>query len=450
MILIPAFQNKRVVVIGLGRTGLSVVRALQSSGATVIAWDDQKTNALSSLDQIEWDQVDALILSPGIPHQHPQPHPAVVYARQHHIPLICDIDLLAQAIPNARFIGITGTNGKSTTTALLGHVMQAIQVPSQVGGNIGVPVLELDPFSGEGWYILELSSYQLERAPHLSVDTAIWVNMTPDHLERHGDLKGYVAAKAHIFRPVGQAQNIAISIDDVESAQMYEKLCQDPAKVVVPVSLTIELPKGVFVRNGVLVDSYFSHSEILDLRTLSGLKGSHNWQNIALAYAAIHLENFSFDLDALRAFKGLAHRQEVCGQKGATQFINDSKATNIESTLKALSSYDNIYLILGGLPKESMLDGIETYKDRIQGIYLIGQAAQAFAEILKKQGIPYKQCGVLKAAVEQAIHDSNASPLTPKTILLSPACASFDQFKDFEQRGQQFKEIVTELLKKAS
>jgi UDP-N-acetylmuramoylalanine--D-glutamate ligase len=455
MIAIPAFKDKCVVVVGLGRTGHSAIRALQASGAKIIAWDDHEHNrapalaqgiTLQSPDEINWGQVTALILSPGIPHQHPHPHPSASYARQLHIPIICDIDLLAQAVPQARYIGITGTNGKSTTTALIGHLMKAIQVPNQVGGNIGIPVLELSELGEDGRYILELSSYQLERAPHLSIDTAVWLNITPDHLERHGDLQGYVEAKANIFRPEGEAQNIAIGIDDTESHNIYETLKQDEAKVVVPVSVTRANPKGVFVRDGILTDTFFGKGEILDLKTLPSLKGQHNWQNIALAYAALTLENLAFDIEALRAFKGLAHRQELCGQKGAIQFVNDSKATNIDSTLKALPSYENIYLILGGQPKENMLDGIETYKHHIKSTYLIGQAAPAFAEILQQLDIPYKHCRELKAAVTQAINDAEASPLNPKTILLSPACASWDQFKDFEHRGQQFKDFVSALI----
>lgn len=459
MIVIPSYQNKTVVIVGLGRTGLSAAHALKASGANVMAWDDLEESrnqaqaqgiTIDLLEHIHWDQVSALILSPGIPHLNPQPHPAANYARQHQIPILCDIDLLAQAYPQAKYIGITGTNGKSTTTSLIGHLLQAACVPSFVGGNIGTPVLELDPLPKDGRYILELSSYQLERSPHLNVDTVVWLNITPDHLERHGSLQDYVAAKAQIFKPKGEPQKIAIGIDDPESARIYEQLCQDASKEIVPVSITRELSHGVFVRQGALVDTYFSKGDKIDFASLPRLKGLHNWQNVALAYAALHLESIPFREEALQSFKGMPHRQELCGLWKDIQFINDSKATNIDSTLKALSSYEGIYLILGGLPKESMLDGIEAYKDRIQGAYLIGQAEGAFAEILDRWDIPYKQCAVLSTAVENSIADAQESTLPSKTILLSPACASFDQFKNFEERGKHFKDLVSAFMERSS
>lgn len=455
MIKIPFYRNKHVVIVGLGRTGNSAVRALQASGAHVIAWDDKEDNRFSAmsqgvavqpLDQIKWDQCEALILSPGIPHHYPLPHPAATYARQHQIPIICDIDLLARARPQAKYIGITGTNGKSTTTALIGQLMQVASIPCLVGGNIGNPVLEFDSLPEPERYVLELSSYQLERAPHLCIDTAVWLNITPDHIERHGNLRGYIDAKTNIFKPKGEFQKVAIGIDDPESDRIYERLRLDASKVVIPVSVTRQLARGIFVHKGMLVDTFFSKGEIVDLASLSQLKGLHNWQNIALAYAAISLEKIPFHLEALISFKGLPHRQELCGQKDGIQFINDSKATNIDSTLKALSCYPHVYLILGGVPKENLLNGIDAYKDRIRGVYLMGQASHVFAEILKKLGIPYQHCSVLKSAVEHAMTDARASSLKSKTILLSPACASFDQFQDFEQRGDHFKDVVKELL----
>lgn len=430
MIPVSNYKNQLVVVMGLGRTGLSSVQALQAGGANVIAWDDNVQNQtnipLQPPEQIDWTQVAALILSPGISHL----HPVALLAKQYQVPILCDIDLLAQSCPHTHYIGITGTNGKSTTTALLGHLLQA-----PVGGNIGKPVLELE--AHHHTYVLELSSYQLERCPHLHVNTAVWLNITPDHLERHGDLAGYVAAKKHIFTPFGQPQNIAISVDDAESFTVYQELIQDAAKNVIPVSLTRPLEHGIYVANGILIDQ----EPILNLKKLTNLKGMHNWQNIAMAYAAVRLAGFHFDVEALYQFKGLPHRQEPCGIINDIEFINDSKATNIDSTLKALPYYKNIHLILGGLPKADMLQGIEAFKDHIVFAYLIGQASDMFAKYLSSHGIPFQKCNILETAVQQAFSKAQAN----HTILLSPACASFDQFKDFEQRGERFKELVQKL-----
>jgi UDP-N-acetylmuramoylalanine--D-glutamate ligase len=455
MIPVSCYRDQSVVVMGLSRTGLSAASALQRGGAVVIGWDDQEKNRLLAqergvpllpLEEIKWDKVAALMLSPGIPHRCPSPHPAAVLANQHQIPILCDIDLLAQMCPDAYYMGITGTNGKSTTTALIGELVQAAGRSAQVGGNIGRPVLDLDPFRSEGTYILELSSYQLERVPHLTVNIAVWLNITPDHLERHGGLEGYVAAKRHLFTPWEVPQQIAMSIDDVESKKIYSEISQDPAKTVVPVSMTQPLKGGVFVQEGVLMDDFFDGRAVLDLRTLEHLRGLHNWQNVSLAYAAVRLHNLPFDLHTLQAFKGLPHRQELCGIREGIHFINDSKATNIASTLTAVSAYENVFLILGGQPKESLLEGIEIFKDRILGTYLIGEAASIFKKTLSRQGIPCRISGTLEMAVKEAFSDAQANPLPMKTVLLSPACASFDQFKDYEHRGAVFKECVSSLL----
>lgn len=456
MIISSAFQGKTFYVVGWGRTGLSAAQSLKNSGARVFVWDDNATSQTTAQAQgfevvspqdVDWSKLSALVLSPGIPHTFPKPHLSAQLAQENHVPILCDVDLLAQALPEVQKVGITGTNGKSTTTALMSHLLKGAGCPVQMGGNIGVPVLDLEGQPG-ATYVLELSSYQLERAPHLNVGVAVLLNITPDHIDRHGDLKGYVDSKKLIFKPQGTSQDCLIGVDTPESEGIFKALSQDTAKRVVPISAERSLDKGIYVQDGFLVDGYFEdHARIYDLRQHPYLKGQHNWENILAAYGVMKLKGLTFDVSVLEGFQGLSHRQELCGIQDNVHFVNDSKATNIESTLRALAAYENIHLILGGQPKETLLEGIETYASHIQKCYLIGEAQDQFARSLDVAKIPFIKCGDLKTAVQKAYEDALLTGEGRRIVMLSPACASFDQFKDFEDRGNQFKMHVEDIIK---
>ncbi len=431
MIPLTALKGKKYYVVGLARSGLATVAALEKAGAIVYVFDDSKQGGVSP-EEIEWSSLEALVLSPGIPHRYPKPHKAAELARLHHVPIICDVDLLAETCPGATFVWVTGTNGKSTTTALLQHLLPE----AQMGGNIGVPVLELEPFENkEGVYLLELSSYQLERVPHLKADSAVWLNVTPDHIDRHGDLAGYVAAKKNIFTAFGESQNVIIGIDDPESEAVYHELLKDKAKKVVPLSIHKILEKGLSVQEGIFYDNA---QKVCYLKGLINLPGIHNYQNIAAAYGVLKFLNKPFDLEEVIQFSGLPHRQEDVGSLGKVIFVNDSKATNIESTLRALACYECVHLILGGIAKDSGLRGLENYKDIIEHVYVFGRAAQQFSTELSHDSIPHSVFETLEEATDAA-----ASKAQQGVVLLSPACASFDQYKDFEERGEDFKTIVS-------
>ena len=455
--------EKPYYVVGLARTGLSVVQALQAAGRLVYAYDDSHhhcavAQALGAViktpAQIDWTMIEGLVLSPGIPHTYPAPHITATLAERYQVPILCDVDLFAQAVQQGvqrgqtKIVSVTGTNGKSTTAALIAHLLHD---QAQLGGNIGKPVLELDYLEdSKATYVLELSSYQLERVPHLKSDIVVWLNITADHIDRHGSLENYVAAKQNIFKPFGEAQTIVIAVDDPYSQATYQRLQQDKAKTIMTVSAT----HSPTVDYTYTKDQIFYHNEMmLDLSERSTLLGLHNMQNIAVAYAVLKALNVSLTRSTILSFKGLPHRQELCGQTGAIQFINDSKATNIESTVQALTCYDHLHLILGGVPKENGLSGLESFKPKIQHCYLIGQAMLAFKAWLDEKKISCTACETLDQAVKRAyVNASKASQYTSEvqTILLSPACASFDQFKDFEDRGNQFKMMVEKLLERDS
>lgn len=457
MISLESLGSRIFYVVGLARSGVATLKILKTSKVPCYAWDDDPHNreqvssslevSLKPPDEILWAEIEALVLSPGVPHTYPRPHRAALLAKQHNIPIICDIDLLAQACPQAHYIGVTGTNGKSTTTALIHHLLHYAGKKVQVGGNIGQAVLELEPLrTKEEVYALELSSYQLERIPHLHLDRAVWLNISPDHLDRHGSLEGYIEAKKHIFSPLGHPQHCVIGIDDPWSRSLFETLRQDPAKKVIPISTKEFLSEGICVQKGALLKG---GRPLAEMSQITSLRGDHNAQNIAAAFAVLEgLELEELLLKGLKTFQGLAHRQELCGQKDSLIFINDSKATNIESTLRALGNYQNVYLILGGLPKENGIQGIESYKSHLKRIYLIGTASQAFKVYLKEVGIEGILCDTLEQATHCAYNDAARDDVRDQesVILLSPACASFDQYKNFEERGDHFKKLVSQIL----
>ena len=456
MIHIPAVADQPVAVMGLGKSGLSAAAALHASGAEVWAWDDNAARRAEAqeagfapvdLSTCDWKRVRSLVLSPGIPHSFPRPHKAAELARKAGVEIIGDIELLARAQPDARYLGVTGTNGKSTTTALLGHVLAKLGKAAQIGGNIGAPVLEFAPAAG-GFYVIEMSSYQLELTHSLIFDVAILLNITPDHLDRHGGMDGYVAAKRRIFKGQRRPQTAVIGVDDALSNRIHEDLRGALAQIVIPISAARTVEGGVFVVDGVLHDAIVgAPRRIADLRPIATLPGRHNWQNAAAVYAACRAIGLDGQVivDAMTSYPGLPHRQELVAVVDGALYINDSKATNADAAAKALGCYDDIYWIAGGQAKEGGIAALAEYFPRMRKAYLIGAAAAAFGETLGKAA-PWEIVGTLEAAVAAAHRDAHNDKNGPgAVVLLSPACASFDQFPNFEARGDLFRRLALAL-----
>jgi len=448
MIVPTSFQNQTVVVLGLGRSGLSAARALRQAGAHVLVWDDQaESREKASQDDLplldpasfSWTKGTALILSPGIPHTHPTPHPLVLSAQKAGISPLSDIELLSLTHPHARYIGVTGTNGKSSTTALLGHCLQAHTLSTEIGGNIGTPVCELAPLEKDGIYVLELSSYQLEISPHFHPTIGILLNITPDHLERHGGWEGYIAAKMLMFQNTTPHDTAIINVDDAPCAALHDVLkSREQGPHLVPFSVQRLLPDGISVLEGML---YEKGERLADVTPFKALQGEHNWQNIAAAYGAIRTLGLppASTLKAFASFPGLAHRQQIVAQCEHVTFVNDSKATNAEATEKALRTYHGrpLYCLLGGRAKEGGLISLTPYFPLISHAFLFGEAAPEFAKTLEGH-VPFTLCTTLEEATEAATHLALETASPEAVVLLSPACASFDQFRNFEERGDAF------------
>ncbi len=457
MIQIDEFAGKHIAVLGLGRTGLAAAKALRAGGAHVLAWDDGQVGRdaaqalnipLCDLSRRDLSDLGALVLSPGIAHTLPNPHRIVALAKACSIPIISDIEIFARALarfPKARrpkLVGITGTNGKSTTTVLLTHILQQAHIDAHCGGNIGRACLDLPAFRSGQVHVLELSSYQLELTRSLHCDAAVLLNISPDHLERHGDMENYQNAKAHIFTNQTD-QDIAIfGVDDPCSMSMLSEQNTNPVQTCA-ISVNGALSHGIYVVGGQLMDARDGPvTQIADLRRAQGLRGAHNWQNAAAAYAiARHLGVASKTIiSALYSFGGLAHRMENLGQIGSVQVVNDSKATNADAATRALASFSNIYWIAGGQAKEDDLTSVLPFLDRVQHTYLIGQDGPKMAKTLKEHGQTHI-CKTLNRAFAAAIKDAKASEKPDPVLLFSPACASFDQFTDFEARGDAFRAL---------
>jgi UDP-N-acetylmuramoylalanine--D-glutamate ligase len=458
-IRIPEVEDKVVAVLGLARSGRAAAEALAASGAIVWAWDDAEPARLATpaqlvvdLGKADWSRVVALVMSPGIPTTYPMPHPIVAKAKEAGVPLISDVELLHRAQPRTRFVGITGTNGKSTTTTLIGHILKSAGRKAEVGGNLGQAVLTLPPLGPDGVYVLELSSYQLDITPAPVSDIAVLLNITPDHLDRHGGMEGYVASKRLVMRPKGGSSLGVIGVDDDYCRAMYENLKKGHARRMVPISAERAIEGGVSAVDGNLVDAIAgSPIEIMDLNTVERLPGKHNWQNAAAAYAVTRALGLGIDqvVAGLSSYPGLAHRQELVATVGGIRFVNDSKATNADAAAKALACYDNIYWIAGGKPKDGGLAGLESYYPHIRRAYLIGEAADAFALQLGK-AVASRKCGTLDKAVIAAAADAGSETAKEPVVLLSPACASFDQYPNFEVRGDHFRKLVQELVARSA
>jgi UDP-N-acetylmuramoylalanine--D-glutamate ligase len=462
MIPVACFEGRTVAVFGLARSGLAAARALVAGGARIACWDEKPAARaaaeaeglpLVDLEAADWSGFAALVLTPGVPLTHPAPHWTVEKARAEGVEIVGDVELFARAVAMApehkrpRVVAVTGTNGKSTTTALIGHMLEAAGRDARVGGNIGVGVLDLPDMHGGAIYVLELSSYQLDLTASLKPDTAILLNVSPDHLERHGSMEGYVAAKRRVLLNQGKGDTAIIGVDDSWGQQICTEITAANRRTIWPVSARKSIGRGVYVLQGRLYDATDGRvAEVIDLNPVRALPGRHNWQNAAAAYAAVRALGVSVAdaAQGLRTFPGLAHRMETIGTIGAVRFVNDSKATNADAARQAMSAYPRFFWIAGGRAKT---DGIDSLADLFPGIaraYLIGEAEDDFARALEGRA-PYAKCGVLEAAVRAAFADARKEE-GEAIVLFSPACASFDQYADFEARGEAFRAAVQDLL----
>ncbi len=457
MIRIPNINGMPIAVLGLGVSGLAAAKALAGSGAELLAWDDDEARRkaagrdglhLVDLRACDWKTVRMLVLSPGIPDRFPAPHPVAKAAMEAGCEIVSDIELLGRAQRRARTIGITGTNGKSTTTALIGHILRAAGKTIEVGGNLGPPVLDFEPLGADGAYVLEMSSYQLERTKAITFDVAVLLNISPDHLDRHGGLEGYIAAKRRIFAGQDSRCTAIVGIDDEHGRQIYDELASEGAQRLIPISGTGPVRGGVYVADGILYDDTNGGDTIAgDLRDIATLPGAHNWQNAAAAYAAAiaYGAGNASAAASLSSFRGLPHRQEIVAVIDGAAYVNDSKATNADAASKALGCYKRIHWIAGGQAKEGGIEPLRPYFPRVAHAYLIGEASQAFAKTLLGS-VDYTQSGNLDAAVAAAHSAAINDTGEPKaTVLLSPACASFDQFPNFAVRGERFRALVEAL-----
>ena len=440
MITSPTFAGQRYAVLGLARSGQSAVASLVASGAHVTAWDareEPRQAVAHAYPQVELADATAMdlaglagvVVSPGIPLNR---HPIAEHAAAAGVPVICDIELFAAArphLPPHRVVGITGTNGKSTTTALVHHILRSAGVPTLMGGNIGLPILGEGPLEAGGVYVLELSSYQLDLTHHLACDVAALLNITPDHLDRYPDFAGYAASKAGLFAMQTTEQHAVFGVGDAETHAITAQVAATRSA------------EWLHVEDGADLAALQPH--------WPSLQGPHNLQNAAVAVGivrALGLTPAQWE-PALATFGGLPHRMERVAEDHGVVFINDSKATNPASTAPALAAfpplagYRRIHWILGGLPKGDDLDECAPYFANIAAAYVIGDAGARFAEILSPH-MPVTRSEMLCEAIRQAMQDA----VPGDVVMLSPACASFDQFRDYEARGQAFRDIVDTLI----
>ncbi|QIR84329.1 UDP-N-acetylmuramoyl-L-alanine--D-glutamate ligase [Paracoccus sp. AK26] len=464
MIPVQGVEGQTIAVLGLGRSGKATAAALAAGGATVIAWDDgNDTRDAAAADGLTitdltrddaWTGVAALITSPGIPHLYPKPHPVIAKAYALGVPVDNDIGLFFRSYATAdwegfdrapRVIAVTGSNGKSTTTALIHHILTEAGRPTQMGGNIGTGVLSLEPAIDGEVVVLELSSYQTELARALTPDVAVFTNLSPDHLDRHGGPGGYFAAKRRLFSEGGPDRAV-IGIDEIEGLYLANQLSMGPADDrVIRVSSGQKLDGtawSVFARKGFLCEYRKGRQAAsIDLREVRGLPGAHNHQNACAAYAACRAVGLApREIEAaFHSFAGLPHRSQTVAEIGGVRFVNDSKATNVDAAAKALQAFDRIRWIAGGLGKEGGIGALAPHLDRVTKAYLIGHSARDFA--LEIGQIPYEIAETMEAAVARAAAEAQPG----ETVLLAPAAASFDQYPNFEKRGEHFTDLVKAL-----
>ncbi len=450
------FAGRKVALFGLARSGEACASALMAGGAAVTAWDDSPaavTRAragglpVDDLRKADFSRFDCLVLSPGVPLTNPEPHWSVKAAQRAGIEIIGDTEVFAREIAGsgARMVAITGTNGKSTTTALIGHILKSAGRDAHVGGNIGTAVFLLPPPTRQSIYVLELSSYQIDLMPGLRPDVGIIMNLTPDHLDRHGTMENYAAVKARMIARQSPEDTAIVSIDDPWCRRIAEM--RPSASQLVQMSVERRLADGVSGLDGILtLKRHGEEIARIDMGPARALRGKHNWQNAAAALAA----GDALGLDAgaiasgLMSFPGLAHRMEEVGRLGKVIFINDSKATNADAAARALAAFPAIYWIAGGRPKAGGIDELEPLFGHVRRAYLIGEAEDAFARALEGK-VACQRCGTLDRAVEAAARDAGNDPAGEPAVVLSPACASFDQYPNFEVRGEAFCAAVRQL-----
>ena len=448
---ISSYKGRHVALFGLGGSGLATARALLAGGASVVAWDDGeagRANAAEAgiqvldLREADFTGFAALVLSPGVPLTHPAPHWAAVRAHAAGIPVIGDIELFCQerarAAPGSPFVAITGTNGKSTTTALLAHILATGGRAVAMGGNIGVAILDLPAPDMNIVHVIECSSFQIDLAPTLTPSIGILTNLTPDHLDRHGSMENYAAIKARL---INGSDFAIVGVDDDYSRSIAVAADME-------ISARGPVSYGVYYAWHALYWTATGENPelVAELTGIATLRGVHNGQNAAAAVAAaMHLDVPTADIvNGLKSFPGLKHRMEQVGRLHKVLFINDSKATNAASTQKAMLSFDDLFLILGGKPKEGGIELLRPLFPKIRKAYLIGAAAAEFAATLGE--VPHETCGTLDVAVSRAARDAAESGLAEPVVLLSPACASYDQFANFEVRGEAFRVLVQKLI----
>ena len=458
---LTSFAGRCVALFGLGASGIDAARALIDGGAAVAAWDDKAASRdkataagipVVDLAETDWARFDSFVLAPGVPLTHPVPHWSVSKAHDAGVEIIGDIELFcrerAKIAPSSAFVAITGTNGKSTTTALTAHLFRSFGHDVAMGGNIGTPILQLPPPSPSRVHVVECSSYQIDLAPSMRPTAGALMNLTPDHLDRHGTMANYAAIKERL---VARAETAIVSLDDPDSAAIARRL-QAAGHRVEMISVAGNAIFDGITREGTRLIRWRGGTSMVlaDLDGIASLRGAHNAQNAAAAILTLGAE--AADLAklqaALRSFPGLAHRMEQIGRSGRVIFVNDSKATNADAAEKALLSFAKVHWIVGGVAKDGGIEPLRPLFDRVAKAYLVGASSDAFAATLS-DAVPFERCGTLEVATERAAEEAAQTAARSgedQIVLLSPACASFDQFPNFEKRGDRFRDLVKSLL----
>ena len=456
MIPVTGFAGQKVAVFGLGGSGLVSASALLAGGADVVGWDDNADTVAKAasagiptadLRHIDWTKIAALVLAPGVPLTHPAPHWAAGMAGAAGVEVIGDIELFCRErrrhAPDAPFVAITGTNGKSTTTALTAHLLASARREPQLGGNIGTAILSLEPPGTGRVHVIEVSSYQIDLAPSLDPSVGILINVAEDHLDRHGTLANYAAVKERLVAGVQEGGTAIVGVDDNWCQAAADRI-ERAGKQVVRVSVRRPLADGLYVEAGQIVRAAGGGAtQIALLGGIGSLRGVHNAQNAACAAGAALALGLTPEQiqNGLRTFPGLAHRMEEVGRKGKVLFVNDSKATNADSSAQALACFSDVFWIAGGQPKTGGLSSLTGFFPRIRKAYLVGEAAAGFAAELEGK-VAHVVAGTIERAVALAARDAEAADASEPVVLLSPACASFDQFRNFEVRGDAFRALV--------
>ena len=479
------FAGKTVALFGLGGSGLATVRSLKAGGAEIVAWDDSPETVARAqaqgvttgdLRQADWSWFSAFVLSPGVPLTHPEPHWTVPLAKAAGVEIIGDIEIFcrerARLAPDAPFVAITGTNGKSTTTALIAHLLAQAGRDVQMGGNIGTAILSLEPPSPQRVHVVELSTFQIDLTPSLNPNVGVLLNIAPDHLDRHGTMENYAAIKSRVF---SDSNEIAvIGVDDNYCLGILEFYLEMEGPSAVKISgstidrrriyeSSMDFNSAVYAENRSIVshriivptrygrgapdeNEWDERVVIADISRVSSLRGTHNAQNASAAVAvAQHFSVANSVIEAgLKNFPGLPHRMEEVGHRGRVLFVNDSKATNADSTEKALAAFRDVHWIVGGKAKEGGIAPLAPLFDRVAHAYLIGASSEVFARDLDGR-VPFTLCGTLDVATAKAAEAAGASDAPEPVVLLSPACASYDQFRNFEERGDRFRTLVKAL-----